>query len=97
MTDRYVVIGNPVAHSKSPAIHAAFARQVGHDLSYGMLFAELDAFEQTALRFGAEGGRGLNVTVPFKQRAYALVQRDETHLTPVFATTLGPYILRAVG
>ena len=75
MTDRYAVIGNPVAHSKSPAIHAAFARQVGHDLSYGMLFAELDAFEETALRFGAEGGRGLNVTLPFKQRAYALVQR----------------------
>src|SRR5918999_785319 len=75
MTDRYAVIGNPVAHSKSPAIHAEFARQAGHDLSYGTLCAELDGFEQTVLRFGTEGGRGLNVTLPFKQRAYSLAQR----------------------
>jgi shikimate dehydrogenase len=72
MTDRYAVIGNPVAHSRSPAIHAEFARQAGHDLSYGTLLAELDAFEQTVQRFRTGGGRGLNVTVPFKQRAYSL-------------------------
>ena len=72
MTDRYAVIGNPVAHSKSPRIHAEFARQAGEDISYEMLHAELPDFEPAVQRFRAEGGRGLNVTVPFKHRAHAL-------------------------
>ncbi|MDR2219299.1 MAG: shikimate dehydrogenase [Methylobacillus sp.] len=70
--DRYAVIGNPVAHSKSPAIHAEFARQTGQALEYGHLFAPLDAFRETALHFRDEGGKGLNVTVPFKNEAFAL-------------------------
>lgn len=72
MTDQYAVIGNPVAHSKSPLIHASFARQTGQDLQYTTLLAELDQFQTTVARFFAEGGRGLNVTVPFKQQAFAL-------------------------
>ena len=67
----YAVIGNPVAHSKSPLIHAEFARQTGERLSYGFLHAELDDFEDAIRRFRLSGGRGLNVTVPFKHRAYA--------------------------
>jgi len=73
MTDRYAVIGNPIAHSKSPLIHAAFARATGEDLSYGRILGSLAGFEDEARGFFAEGGRGLNVTVPFKERAWALV------------------------
>ena len=74
MADKYAVIGNPVAHSKSPAIHAEFARQTGQVLSYITLHAELDAFERVVQAFRDSGGRGLNVTLPFKHRAYALAQ-----------------------
>ncbi|MDQ6917491.1 MAG: shikimate dehydrogenase [Pseudomonadota bacterium] len=70
--DRYAVIGNPVAHSKSPSIHEAFALQTGQDMSYERLLAPFGEFAATAQRFVAEGGRGLNVTVPFKLDAYAL-------------------------
>ncbi len=70
--DRYAVIGNPVAHSKSPLIHRAFALETGQDMSYERLLAPLGEFAPTAQLFVAEGGRGLNVTVPFKLDAYAL-------------------------
>lgn len=73
MTDRYAVIGNPVEHSQSPRIHAEFARQTRQDVSYEKLPAPLDAFETTARRFFDEGGRGLNVTVPFKHQAWNFV------------------------
>jgi shikimate dehydrogenase len=72
MTDRYAVIGNPVAHSKSPAIHAAFARQTGEDLSYQAMLAPLDGFAAAVLAFRDAGGRGVKVTVPFKLEAHAL-------------------------
>lgn len=72
MTDRYAVIGNPVAHSKSPLIHAAFARQTGESIEYGMLLAPRGGFAQTVAEFRAGGGKGLNVTVPFKFEAFAL-------------------------
>lgn len=70
MTDHYAVVGNPVAHSKSPEIHAAFARETGQDMDYVRLLAPLDGFGQTVEAFRAEGGRGVNVTVPFKLEAY---------------------------
>jgi shikimate dehydrogenase len=73
MSDRYAVIGNPVAHSKSPQIHAEFARQTGQDMVYERLLAPLDGFKETAKRFFSEGGKGLNVTVPFKHEAWAMV------------------------
>jgi shikimate dehydrogenase len=75
MTDLYAVIGNPVAHSKSPFIHSEFARQTGEPVSYGLLYAEISDFESAMQRFREQGGRGLNVTVPFKHRAYAAAQR----------------------
>ena len=74
MTDRYAVVGNPIAHSRSPDIHAAFARETGHDLSYERLLAPVDGFVETVTRFQREGGRGLNVTVPFKLEAFALAR-----------------------
>lgn len=70
--DRYAVIGHPVAHSKSPTIHAAFAKSTGEALRYVHLPAPLNGFEPTVRGFIAGGGRGLNVTVPFKMEAFAL-------------------------
>jgi shikimate dehydrogenase len=70
--DRYVVIGNPVSHSLSPAIHARFAEQTGDRIEYSALLAPLDGFRATARRFFESGGRGANVTLPFKVEAFAL-------------------------
>ena len=78
MTDQYAVFGNPIGHSKSPIIHSAFARQTGQDMSYKSILAPLDGFDDAVEAFIAAGGRGANVTVPFKQEAFQLV----TRLTP---------------
>ena len=75
MTDLYAVFGNPIAHSKSPRIHAAFARQTGQDMAYEARLAPLDAFPEAIHAFVEEGGRGANVTVPFKEQAYRLASR----------------------
>src|SRR5262245_30904559 len=75
MSDRYAVIGNPVAHSKSPLIHAEFARATGQDIEYGRVEAPLDAFAPTVERWRRSGGKGLNVTLPFKQEAFRLCAR----------------------
>ena len=73
--DHYAVIGNPIAHSKSPQIHAAFARQTGQQLVYEAVLAPVDGFIQTVADFRARGGLGLNVTVPFKLEAFALAEK----------------------
>ncbi|EZQ18048.1 shikimate dehydrogenase [Halopseudomonas bauzanensis] len=70
--DHYAVIGNPIAHSKSPLIHGLFARQTGEQLQYEALLAPPDDFAGT-LRDFLQEGRGVNVTVPFKEQAWALV------------------------
>ena len=71
MPDQYAVVGNPVAHSKSPRIHAEFARQTGQDMTYERLLAPAGGFIATVAEFKARGGRGLNVTLPFKEEAFA--------------------------
>jgi shikimate dehydrogenase len=73
--DRYAVVGNPIAQSRSPAIHARFAAITGQPVEYGRLLAPVDGFIESVDRFRAEGGRGLNVTVPFKQQAFAYANR----------------------
>jgi shikimate dehydrogenase len=70
MTDRYALIGNPVSHSKSPLIHAEFARLAGQDLTYETIEAPAGGFAATADAFRAAGGRGINVTLPFKLDAF---------------------------
>jgi shikimate dehydrogenase len=70
MSERYAVIGQPVAHSKSPWIHARFAAATGQDLDYGRIEVPLGGFVDAADEFRGGGGRGLNVTLPFKEDAY---------------------------
>lgn len=72
MTDLYAVIGNPIAHSKSPRIHAAFAAALGHDIDYERIEGALDAFGPAVEAFRANQGLGMNVTAPFKVEAFEL-------------------------
>src|SRR3546814_16265656 len=73
------VVGNPIAHSRSPFIHEAFAKQNGIALRYDRILAPLDDFARTCQALFAPGGKGLNITVHFKATAFAL---EPAHLTP---------------
>ena len=75
MSDLYCVFGNPIGHSRSPAIHAAFATATGQDLRYEARLAAVDGFREAVSEFVAAGGKGANVTVPFKEEAFALATR----------------------
>jgi shikimate dehydrogenase len=72
VVEKYAVIGNPIAHSKSPLIHLEFARQTGEEMEYGRILGNSDDFAGDVRRFFAEGGRGMNVTVPFKGQAWEM-------------------------
>jgi shikimate dehydrogenase len=78
---RYVIAGNPVAHSQSPFIQARFAEQTGQSLTYDRLLCPLDAFAATLQAFAEGGGAGCNVTVPFKFEAFALAPRATERAT----------------
>lgn len=73
--DRYVVAGNPVEHSQSPFIHAQFAAATGQSMSYDRLLCPMDGFAASIRAFAASGGRGCNITVPFKFEAISLATR----------------------
>jgi len=72
MPDLYAVFGNPIAHSKSPQLHAEFARQTGENLRYEAILAPTDGFAQALAQFRERGGKGANVTLPFKLEAFGL-------------------------
>lgn len=78
MTDSYAVFGNPIEHSRSPDIHARFAAATGQDMRYSRQLVPIDGFAAAAEAFFRSGGKGLNITLPFKQEAYAWA----TALTP---------------
>lgn len=81
MTDRYAVIGNPIGHTKSPLIHGLFAQATGQDMAYTAIDGPLvpqRGFEAAVLAFRDGGGRGMNVTAPFKLRAFEMAdERSE--------------------
>ncbi|MFJ4384886.1 shikimate dehydrogenase [Pseudomonas sp. NPDC089408] len=75
MSDRYAVIGRPINHTKSPLIHGLFAQASRQQLEYGAIEGSLDDFETQVLQFRSEGGLGMNITAPFKLRAFELADR----------------------
>jgi shikimate dehydrogenase len=84
MSDQYAVIGNPIGHTKSPLIHALFAEQLQQDMSYIAIEGPLtpdDAFAATVRSFIAGGGKGMNVTAPFKLKAFALADERSERAT----------------
>lgn len=73
--DHYGVMGNPIGHSLSPRIHRAFAEQTGQSLAYQAIEVPVGQFAETVEQFRRAGGKGLNITVPFKQKAWTIAQR----------------------
>jgi shikimate dehydrogenase len=88
--DHYAVLGNPVAHSQSPFIHAEFARQTGQSIEYTRVLCPMDGFVEAVRAFAASGARGCNVTVPFKFQSSALAAR----ITPRAALAQAANVLR---
>ena len=93
--DRYAVVGNPIKHSKSPQIHKAFADQTDQELTYVALLVELDDFQRAVKTFQREGGKGMNITVPFKQQAYDFA--DELSERAELAKAVNTYIFQKNG
>jgi shikimate dehydrogenase len=83
--DHYAVMGNPIAHSKSPLIHRLFAEQTGQQLQYDALLVPADGFAQAIAIFFIRGGKGLNVTVPFKQQAWEIADELSERARPAGA------------
>ncbi len=95
MPDRYALVGNPVAHSVSPRIHALFAQQTGQDLSYELILAPRDGFADTVATFVGAGGKGVNVTLPFKGEACRLA--DEVSPQAALAGAANTLVFRPGG
>jgi shikimate dehydrogenase len=79
MTEHYAVIGHPIGHSKSPQIHAAFAKQTGQDIDYVAREIPLENFAASLTSLANEGFKGVNITVPFKEQAWQQVDIKSAH------------------
>ncbi|GAB3026209.1 shikimate dehydrogenase [Bowmanella dokdonensis] len=90
--DKYALFGHPVAHSKSPYIHKLFAEQTNQSLQYDAILSPLDAFSETVQTFFAHGGKGANVTLPFKEQAFGLV--DECSSSAEMAGAVNTLIMK---
>ena len=90
MTDKYAVIGNPIAHSKSPQIHKMFAEQTGQDISYEAVLAPLGDFPATVEKLRKGGYKGCNVTVPFKFEACRIVNGVSSEVMDAFDSGENP-------
>lgn len=93
MPDLYAVFGNPIAHSRSPVIHGMFAAQAGESIDYERVLAPLKDFPGSVRAFVRRGGRGFNVTVPFKEEAWRLARRRTARAEKAGAVntvTVGP-------
>lgn len=95
MTDRYAVFGNPIAQSKSPVIHAQFAMQTEQDMTYEAILAPVHGFADAARDFFSKGGRGCNITVPFKLDAHDLA--DELSAEAAAAGAVNTLMIREDG
>lgn len=93
--DQYAVMGNPIAHSKSPLIHSLFAEQTGQALTYQAILVEIGQFNEAVREFQSQGGKGLNVTVPFKRDAWRLV--DERSACAELAGAVNTIVLHEDG
>lgn len=93
--DRYAVMGNPIKHSRSPQIHKAFAEQTDQHMTYTSMLVPEDSFEDAVRKFFAEEGKGLNITVPFKLRAYELA--DELTERAKRAKAVNTLLIRSNG
>lgn len=81
MSNRFAVVGNPISHSLSPVIHQCFAEQMNVHLTYDRIKGDAQFFEQQVADFFVHGGKGLNITLPFKQRAFAMAQISTSRCT----------------
>lgn len=86
MSDRYAVLGNPLRHTKSPIIHTAFARQTGEEIDYCAIEAPLAGFAASVETFRTSGGKGINVTAPFKLEALNVATRQMPRATEAGAS-----------
>ena len=93
--DQYAVVGNPIAHSKSPMIHTLFARETGQAMDYSAILVEIGQFNEAVDAFRESGGKGLNITVPFKRDAWRLV--DERSPCASLAGAVNTIQIRADG
>lgn len=88
MNHIYAVIGNPIAHSLSPRIHGLFAKQTGEAVQYHAILSPVDEFTDRVEAFRQEGGRGLNVTLPFKEQAWEYVTHSSARADRARAVNL---------
>lgn len=95
MTDRYLVLGNPIEHSLSPTIHRLFAEQTGEEAEYDRLLVEADAFDDTVRQLQQDGIAGANVTVPFKEQAFRIA--DESSPRAAMAAAANTLVFRQGG